>query len=334
MDGSLRRFLALSLLLHAGAFLAWPAARAPLPALAGAPLNLTLQSGIGVRGASSGAGVQDGSGRTSEMAAHGNGAGTVFSEVGPEDGSRPVSGKGARTAERSETGGQSRIVSTGSRSASRYRENAAIAVLPPAALVENGSGSTVSRDGQSESGPGPAPSRLPAAPRQRQEPASLADSFPPGRKEDGRDEAGHLALAGPDTAAADGPGPAGPAPVAAAGLTPGQLAARLHEAAEMHFYYPPLARRLGWEGDVRLALRVEHDGRLSAIRVLSSSGYRVLDSAAVDSLTRLARLPDAAGVPLSGMETVLPVRYRLLDESGAGPPFARGSNGSLSATQG
>jgi protein TonB len=96
-------------------------------------------------------------------------------------------------------------------------------------------------------------------------------------------------------------------------VTAEQLALRIHEAVQSHFHYPLLARRHGWEGEVLLMLRVESDGRFSAIRVLSSSGHRVLDRAAVEALDRLARLPDARGVPPPGMETELPVRYRLID---------------------
>lgn len=102
-------------------------------------------------------------------------------------------------------------------------------------------------------------------------------------------------------------------PALSLAFSPDQLIQRLHDAAATYFYYPPLARRHGWEGEVRLALHVAHDGRLSDIRVLSSSGHRVLDRAAIDCLTRVARLPDATGVPPSGMETVLPVVYRLID---------------------
>lgn len=102
-------------------------------------------------------------------------------------------------------------------------------------------------------------------------------------------------------------------PALSPAFSPDQLIQRLHDAVATHFYYPPLARRHGWEGEVRLALHVAHDGRLSDIRVLSSSGHRVLDRAAIDCLTRVARLPDATGVPPSGMETVLPVVYRLID---------------------
>ena len=113
------------------------------------------------------------------------------------------------------------------------------------------------------------------------------------------------------TGQASDPGGADPAPAGA--LTSDELALRIHEAVQPHFHYPLLARRHGWEGEVRLMLRVESDGRFSAIRVLSSSGHRVLDRAAVEALDRLARLPDARGVPPPGMETELPVRYRLID---------------------
>ncbi len=93
----------------------------------------------------------------------------------------------------------------------------------------------------------------------------------------------------------------------------GELRARIGEAVETYFYYPPLARRRGWEGEVVVAVRVDGDGRLSAIEVVASSGYRVLDSAAVDSLTRLARLPESADLPAAGIELNVPVRYRLID---------------------
>lgn len=99
----------------------------------------------------------------------------------------------------------------------------------------------------------------------------------------------------------------------AGGVTPEQLTARIHEAVQPYFEYPLLARRKGWEGEVLLALRVEPDGRLRVLRILSSSGYRLLDHAAMEALARLERLPDARGLPRTGMETELPVIYRLLD---------------------
>jgi protein TonB len=81
-----------------------------------------------------------------------------------------------------------------------------------------------------------------------------------------------------------------------------------------HLVYPPLARQRGWQGTVLLALRVESNGGLERVRVRHSSGYDVLDRAAVDSLHRVSRLDDAApwlrGQPL---DVQIPVIYRLTE---------------------
>jgi periplasmic protein TonB len=94
----------------------------------------------------------------------------------------------------------------------------------------------------------------------------------------------------------------------------GEVRARLGEAVETYFYYPPLARRRGWEGEVIVDVRVEGDGRLGAIDVVSSSGYRVLDNAAVESLRRMARLSGMDDLPEAGIVVTLPVRYLLIDK--------------------
>lgn len=81
-----------------------------------------------------------------------------------------------------------------------------------------------------------------------------------------------------------------------------------------HRYYPPLARSRGWQGEVRLGVRVGSDGRLSRVRVLQTSGHALLDRAAVRSLHAV----QAVGHPpqwLRGthFDIVLPVVYKLLD---------------------
>ncbi len=81
-----------------------------------------------------------------------------------------------------------------------------------------------------------------------------------------------------------------------------------------HFRYPELARRRGWQGDVRVGLRVEADGRLSHLRVLRSSGYSALDRAAVRALRDIGAIPEAA-IWLHGraLDLQLPVEYRIVD---------------------
>lgn len=93
-----------------------------------------------------------------------------------------------------------------------------------------------------------------------------------------------------------------------------QLSSRLQHALIPHFEYPLTARRRGWEGVVRVGLRVEADGQLSALRIIGSSGHALLDRAALASLHRVGRLPDVAGwMQGRRLDMVLPVRYQLID---------------------
>lgn len=92
------------------------------------------------------------------------------------------------------------------------------------------------------------------------------------------------------------------------------LREQLRRSLRAHFHYPRIARHRGWEGLVEVGLRVESNGRLSDIRVLRTSGFAVLDRAALASVGSIRRLHDApewlGGRP---MDLVLPVQYRLID---------------------
>lgn len=98
-----------------------------------------------------------------------------------------------------------------------------------------------------------------------------------------------------------------------------ELRARIEARARLdlarHFEYPYVARLRGWEGDVLLGFVVQASGRLDAVRVLRGSGFAVLDRSAVDSLRRVARLPEAVA-RLNGrdLEMRLPIVYRLEGE--------------------
>ena len=77
--------------------------------------------------------------------------------------------------------------------------------------------------------------------------------------------------------------------------------------------YPAIARRKGWQGIVKLELHIEPDGQISALHIDTTSGYSVLDKAALQSL-QLANVPDAAQW-LQGetIDMVVPVEYKLID---------------------
>lgn len=81
-----------------------------------------------------------------------------------------------------------------------------------------------------------------------------------------------------------------------------------------YFRYPPLARRRGWQGRVVVSLSINGRGQLSHLKIAHSSGYPILDRAALHSLQQVGRLP-GAGAWLGGrdVKVKLPVRYQLVN---------------------
>src|SRR5439155_13219397 len=65
--------------------------------------------------------------------------------------------------------------------------------------------------------------------------------------------------------------------------------------------YPPEALRKGWQGDVTFDVIVGTNGRVSACRIVQSSGHQILDDATCKIVTERARFSpaqDAAGKPI------------------------------------
>jgi protein TonB len=86
----------------------------------------------------------------------------------------------------------------------------------------------------------------------------------------------------------------------------------LRHDLQRYFRYPPLARRMGWQGEVWLRFDLHDDGAIAAIQVARSSGYDLLDEDAVHTLQQVAHLTTAApGRRLQGLE--IPVIYRLTE---------------------
>jgi len=84
---------------------------------------------------------------------------------------------------------------------------------------------------------------------------------------------------------------------------------RLNPAPE----YPIASRRRREEGVVMVQVTVEANGAPSAITLATSSGYPLLDAAALDAVRRWTFEPArAAGVPVSSLVTV-PVRFSLAE---------------------
>lgn len=76
-------------------------------------------------------------------------------------------------------------------------------------------------------------------------------------------------------------------------------------------YYPPDARELGWEGTVKLSFLVLNDGALKEATVSQSSGYKILDEAALDAVSRQAPFPSfPSQVVLRELKVEVPITYR------------------------
>jgi protein TonB len=71
-------------------------------------------------------------------------------------------------------------------------------------------------------------------------------------------------------------------------------------------FYPPEAVARGLEGEVRLLLTLDEDGRIRDAQVAAGSGHPILDEAAVRAAIAMGRLPDAGA-----REVLLPVVFRL-----------------------
>lgn len=76
--------------------------------------------------------------------------------------------------------------------------------------------------------------------------------------------------------------------------------------------YPRIAEMRGWEGEVRLRLRVARKGQLLAVALDRSSGHAVLDEHAAAMLAELRSLPPfPEAVEGSEILVVVPINYRL-----------------------
>jgi protein TonB len=80
------------------------------------------------------------------------------------------------------------------------------------------------------------------------------------------------------------------------------------DIVQRHINYPPIARRMGWEGKVLVSFVLEPNGDIRDLKVLKSCGYEVLDKEALDAIRRSYR--DFPKPPVSVM-VKLPISFRL-----------------------
>jgi protein TonB len=75
--------------------------------------------------------------------------------------------------------------------------------------------------------------------------------------------------------------------------------------------YPGVARRRGYQGRVLLAVRVLPDGTVGGVKVARSSGYKVLDEAALRAVRKWRFVPGRRGDQPIEMAVQVPLTFRL-----------------------
>ena len=84
------------------------------------------------------------------------------------------------------------------------------------------------------------------------------------------------------------------------------------EIEEKH-YYPRTALAQGIQGQVKVRLTMEPDGRVQGVQIVKSSGNDILDSEAMRLATRLKKLPAVPNAK-GGLSIVVPLTYRIADK--------------------
>lgn len=80
---------------------------------------------------------------------------------------------------------------------------------------------------------------------------------------------------------------------------------------DTNFIYPKLAKRRNWQGKVILSLHISPVGKIENIHLITSSGYDVLDNAAMTSLRKVGKLHDISLWFSNSINLHLPVIYKL-----------------------
>ncbi|MBD3610046.1 MAG: energy transducer TonB [Gammaproteobacteria bacterium] len=73
-----------------------------------------------------------------------------------------------------------------------------------------------------------------------------------------------------------------------------EVKAELSESLKLYFHYPRAARKRNWQGKVILALNIHANGQITDLQIARSSGYEILDNAAISAISKTAKLQNIA----------------------------------------
>lgn len=83
----------------------------------------------------------------------------------------------------------------------------------------------------------------------------------------------------------------------------------IQQRVNYHLVYPTEAKSKGWEGIVKVKFTLAGDGRVKDIDIVESSGYPLLDAAAILAIKDASPYPFPQNYPEEEVQLVLPVSY-------------------------
>jgi len=93
-----------------------------------------------------------------------------------------------------------------------------------------------------------------------------------------------------------------------------ETALDLRSIPDTGIFYPAIAREKGWQGTVILDVAVNADGQAENVRIYESSGYRILDQAAVKAISKCRFNPARSGDTALASLIRIPFRFALQDK--------------------
>ena len=84
---------------------------------------------------------------------------------------------------------------------------------------------------------------------------------------------------------------------------------KIGSAKNPHPTYPLIARKKGWEGRVLIQAEIDREGNVSKIKVLESSGFKVLDNASLETLKKWKFTPARIGNKFVDDTVDIPVNF-------------------------
>ena len=167
--------------------------------------------------------------------------------------------------------------------------------------------------------PEPPPISEPPKPEMREPPPALPEQPPlesthaPPEKPSATPAPAPRPIARSKPASAAATGPAAAAREGHVGTAPATTIARPRYRSNPAPVYPPDARRLRQQGQVLLTVEVSAEGRALSVALKRSSGFPLLDQAALATVRRWSFEPSRAGGMAVSSRAEVPLRFRLAE---------------------